>query len=84
MVVLTVRGVSEETFAALRGEADAQARSLNRHIIVILEERAALLRRASELGRTRRRLDALRPRVLSGQSTTTDSAALLWAERGGR
>jgi len=83
MAVLTIRGLSETTLDALRGEADHQGRSVNRHLVSVLDEHAAVTRRAAQLGRQRRRLDALRMRVAPGQATT-DSASLLWSERGGR
>ena len=80
-VQLTVRGVSEETFELLRRDAEENGRSLTRHLVAVLDAEAERCRRRDQLRQLGRRLEAVRGRLGLG---TTDSAALLWAERGGR
>ncbi|HZQ97576.1 MAG TPA: hypothetical protein VFC93_02040 [Chloroflexota bacterium] len=78
---VTVRGVSEETLDVLRREAEESGRSLTRHLVAVLDAAAERRRRREQLRHVGRRLEDVRGRLGAG---TTDSAALLWAERGGR
>jgi hypothetical protein len=80
-VALSVRGVSDETLDLLRREADQHGRSLTRHLIAVLDAEAERCRRRQQLRQLGERLEAVRARLGLGG---TDSAALLWAERGGR
>lgn len=88
MAVLTVRGLSDQTLDLLRRDADHHGRSLSRHVALVLDERAELLRRRDQLRRLGRRLEAVRARLTPADGRearpSADSAALLWAERGGR
>lgn len=84
----TLRGLSDTTLRLLQEDADRRGLSLNRYMLLLLEERAELGRRREQLERLRRRLDAASDR-LAGQLAEagrmpSDSAVLLWAERGGR
>jgi hypothetical protein len=85
---LTVRGVPEPTLDVLRREADERGRSLNRHIAHVLGEQASRWRHQREMQQAAQRLIALRAgrRDPDGRPAldSTDSGALLWAERGGR
>jgi hypothetical protein len=79
--VVTLRGVSEETLDLLRREAEQSGRSLTRHLAAVLDAEAERCRRRQRLRQLGERLEAVRARLGIG---ATDSAALLWAERGGR
>jgi len=81
MSVVTVRGVSEETLDLLRREAEEHGRSLTRHLAAVLDAEALRCRRRQQLRQLGDRLEAVRVRLGKGG---TDSASLLWAERGGR
>ena len=78
---VTVRGVSEETLDLLRRDAEESGRSLTRHLIAVLDAEAERRRRREQLRHLGQRLATVRGRLGPG---ATDSAALLWAERGGR
>lgn len=80
-MALSVRGVSDETLDLLRREAEQNGRSLTRHLIAVLDAEAERCRRRQQLRQLGERLDLVRARLGLG---ATDSAALLWAERGGR
>ncbi len=81
MPTVTLRGVSEETLELLRDEAEQNGRSLTRHLAVVLDAEAERCRRRQQLRQLDERLQTVRSRLGAGG---TDSAALLWAERGGR
>jgi len=81
MAVLTIRGVSEETLHTLRREADEVGRSMSRHVAVLLDRQAERCRRRVQLRRLAERLQTVRA---ARPASATDSAGLLWAERGGR
>lgn len=81
MSVVTVRGVSDQTLDLLRREAEESGRSLSRHLAAVLDAEAERCRRRQQLRQLGERLEALRARLGPG---ATDSASLLWAERGGR
>ena len=85
---LTVRGLEDQTLALLQRDADGRGLSLNRYLVQLLDDRAELRRRRDQLDRLGQRLEAVRERLAAqlaaAGKTGSDSAALLWVERGGR
>jgi CII-binding regulator of phage lambda lysogenization HflD len=87
-VQLTVRGLEDGTLALLQQDAEVRGLSLNRYLVQLLDDRAELRRRRDQLERVGQRLEAVRERLaqqlVAAGRTGSDSAALLWLERGGR
>jgi CII-binding regulator of phage lambda lysogenization HflD len=85
---LTVRGLDDGTVALLQQDAEVRGLSLNRYLVQLLDDRAELRRRRDQLDRLGQRLEAVRERLAAQLAaagrTSSDSAALLWVERGGR
>ncbi|HEY3081173.1 MAG TPA: hypothetical protein VGM69_14870 [Chloroflexota bacterium] len=84
----TLRGLSEPTIQLLNEDADRRGLSLNRYMLLVLEERAEIGRRRAQLERLRRRLDTasegLAAQLSEAGRTSSNSAVLLWRVRGER
>ena len=85
---LTVRGLDDGTLELLQQDAEVRGLSLNRYLVQLLDDRAELRRRRDQLERLGQRLESVRERLAAQLTaagrTSSDSAALLWVERGGR
>lgn len=85
---LTVRGLGDETVIQLQRDAEGRGVSLNRYVVQLLDDRAELRRRRDQMERLGQRLESMREKLAaqlaSAGRTSSDSAGLLWAERGGR
>jgi hypothetical protein len=84
----TLRGLSEPAIRLLNEDAKRRGLSLNRYMLLVLEERAEIGRRRAQLERLRQRLDAasesLAEQLSEAGRTSSSSAGLLWRVRGGR
>jgi hypothetical protein len=84
----TLRGLSDTALKLLNDEARRRGLSLNRYMLLVLEERAEIGHRRAQLELLRRRLDVASDRLAvelaKAGRPVSDSAALLWAARGDR
>ena len=84
----TLRGLPEPTIRLLNEDAHRRGLSLNRYMLLVLEERAEIGRQRKQLERLRCRLDTVSERLADqlrkDGRPSSNSAALLWGVRGGR
>ena len=84
----TLRGLSDGAIRLLNEDAKRRGLSLNRYMLLVLEERAEIGRRRAQLERLRQRLDAasdgLAEQLNRAGRTSSSSAGLLWRVRSGQ